>query len=407
MKKRQLDNVSVRNKFWPINTVISMPLRLSSPFRNKHLWVFAAWNGQRYDDNSRYLYEYILKNRPEITAVWVTKSDDIYHQMKEQGLPVVHGNSAEGRKTMLKAGVAFYTNGIDDFSNICMLYGAVTVHLGHAAAAIKKTGTAVNNYHHFPLKKYLKYIKNKLFTYYHFTYVCASSELAAQSKISTYKAKAEQIIYTGMPRNDIFRNIDAINPKDVLGFEDADKYKYILYLPTYRLYPNTAVAGVAESVAADSDFIDLLEKNKYKILIKLHNVDSKIELKTCDALKVLKNEEVSSTQELLAISEMLISDYSSCVIDFAIKNSPNVLYAPDLNEYNEDNGIKDSWMEIYESDSTIKDPEGLKEVIKEFIITGKYDLSVNELLNRYSSANDAVSNCRKLTDILCQKLSVN
>ena len=46
--------------------------------RDKYLWVFGCWGGMKYADNSKYLFEYIVKNYPQIRAVWITINSDIY-----------------------------------------------------------------------------------------------------------------------------------------------------------------------------------------------------------------------------------------------------------------------------------------------------------------------------------------
>ena len=41
-------------------------------------------------------------------------------------------------------------------------------------------------------------------------------------------------------------------------------------------------------------------------------------------------------QELLAAADMLITDYSSCMFDFALTGKPCLLYATDVGEYIKD-----------------------------------------------------------------------
>ena len=40
--------------------------------RDKNIWVFGSWFGQRYSDNSRAMYEFVLENRPDIKPFWIT-----------------------------------------------------------------------------------------------------------------------------------------------------------------------------------------------------------------------------------------------------------------------------------------------------------------------------------------------
>ena len=45
--------------------------------RDPNLLVFGAWFGQKYSDNSKYLFEYLVGNHKEYKIVWVTKSDEV------------------------------------------------------------------------------------------------------------------------------------------------------------------------------------------------------------------------------------------------------------------------------------------------------------------------------------------
>ncbi|MGD9488985.1 MAG: CDP-glycerol glycerophosphotransferase family protein [Calditrichaceae bacterium] len=50
--------------------------------RNKNLWIFGAWFGERYSDNSRYVFEYINKNEPSIKAVWLSRKKEVFDEVR-------------------------------------------------------------------------------------------------------------------------------------------------------------------------------------------------------------------------------------------------------------------------------------------------------------------------------------
>lgn len=408
-KKMHLKNHDVRKRYWFINTCISIVLRFSFLFREKNLWVFGAWEGERFDDNSRYLYEYIIENKKDINAVWITKNEKVMEELSKKNWPVLLCDSHKGRKVMLRAGAAFYTNGLDDFSKICYLYGATIVHLGHAAAAIKKTGIYVNQYPNFACKKYLKALKDALFSWYYFTYVIATSEESANSKMKTYGVPRGKVIITGMPRNDVLLHYN-VDKRYVIKHKDADVYRYILYLPTYRLYNNSVVEELMESLNADEMFLELLKKKKYKLLIKRHNAD----LSQCDFcgkndfVKFLKSDDISSTQELLAITDILITDYSSCMIDFALTMRPVILYAPDYVQYNFDNGIIEDWDVVYKSEAVLKSPSSLKKELSKLLTTKNNNLDFNTMINdlyQDKTIEETVFS-KNVCECICKKLGI-
>ena len=55
--------------------------------------------------------------------------------------------------------------------------------------------------------------------------------------------------------------------------------------------------------------------------------------------KVLDVTDYPDMQELLCAADLLITDYSSCMWDFALRRKPCLLYVPDLDQYDGDRGF--------------------------------------------------------------------
>ena len=140
-----------------------------------------------------------------------------------------------------------------------------------------------------------------------------------------------EIFESGTPRCDMLFKRDNVlinNLKNRLGISPTTKL--LLYAPTFR--KNNSLE------AYDIDFNRLkttLEKNEnWKILIRLHphlqNLSKELVEKYDDVIDVTNYDDI---QELLLISDLLISDYSSLMFDFAITEKPCIIYASDLNDY--------------------------------------------------------------------------
>ncbi len=87
--------------------------------KNKKIWVFSGFFQKSYMDNTKYLFEYIVKNNPEIKVVWLTKNQEIYEKLKSNALPVLKSNSLKGIMTMSRAAVAFSDHfRMSDYENI-------------------------------------------------------------------------------------------------------------------------------------------------------------------------------------------------------------------------------------------------------------------------------------------------
>ena len=102
--------------------------------RDKSLWIFGAWLGSKFADNSKYLF---LKAINEgINAVWITKNLDVYRELKGKNLPVEMHNSEKGIELQKKAGCAIYCVGPYDFDEQ-YLGGCIMIYLDHGIAMKK------------------------------------------------------------------------------------------------------------------------------------------------------------------------------------------------------------------------------------------------------------------------------
>ena len=107
--------------------------------------------------------------------------------------------------------------------------------------------------------------------------------------------------------------------------------KIILYAPTFR---GNIYKGFSMLPFDGIKLIESFDENTY-LLYKMHPLLKEINLpQHPHILDVCKED----THELFALSDSLISDYSSIVFDYSLLNKPLYFYTPDLNEYLNDVG---------------------------------------------------------------------
>lgn len=364
---------SIRKKYWIFNVLTRIVLTPCSYRRNKRIWVFGCWKGEKYDDNAKYFFEYVLRNHKEtVNAFWITRSESVFKELQKKEVPVLFDKSKEARRIMLKAGIAFCTNGYDDFSNICYLCGATVICLAHASGGIKKCGFDKDRYQS-RLISVMKKVKNYLFDWDYFDYHLCTSKISQDYMMQCWGEKdRSKMIITGLPRNEVFYDCEKKNMM---------RYKYIIYMPTYRIYNNTVVNDLIQNIKEDKLFLDSMKINGMKLIIKIHNMDARfLELNQIksDVIQVVDENDSIDTQRLLSCSNALVTDYSSCCLDYALTDKPIFLYAPDFEEYNKVNGILDFWMAFYESETVIKSIEDLKNRVLKLINGDKYDTFLNE-----------------------------
>lgn len=141
-----------------------------------------------------------------------------------------------------------------------------------------------------------------------------------------------EIFEHGTPRNDMLlkNNMEQRNKvKDILKV-DKNK-KIILYAPTFRKGNNLDVYDIDYS-----RILDVLKDkfgSEWVFLVKLHPHLISKSKELVYGENVLDVTSYGDIQDLLNISDILISDYSSVIFDFALTERPCYLYVPDLDEY--------------------------------------------------------------------------
>lgn len=140
------------------------------------------------------------------------------------------------------------------------------------------------------------------------------------------------ILECGTPRNDLFfSNKLNIKTKITEEYNIPQTNKLILYAPTFRQSYNLEYYNV--------DYIRLKEAlhnrfgHEWTILVRLHPHLRQYSQQLLHGKQTVDVTNYDDIQELLAVSDILISDYSSLIFDFALTKRPCFLYVPDLNEY--------------------------------------------------------------------------
>lgn len=165
-----------------------------------------------------------------------------------------------------------------------------------------------------------------------------------------------KVLEFGLPRNDIFfKNINLEHVRKKLKINDGDII--LLYAPTFRSYNY-------DYLQIDFERIAKKYKSKYKknikILIKLHpNAAEKINVRENEY--IINVSYYQDAYELMKISDILISDYSSIFFDFLYTKKPIYLYAPDYEKYIEKRGLNFEYQKLPFSISY--SPEKLEEKI--------------------------------------------
>ena len=153
-----------------------------------------------------------------------------------------------------------------------------------------------------------------------------------------------EIRLTGTPRNDILVNIDKKRINDIkkkFGIEDG--YRLVIYAPTFR----DSGTGLNDNENFDFMYgidvqmvVNSLKKRfggEWKFIFRGHQFDQKKNdfksFRKLMGVEIIDGNLFEDMAEYLAISDVLITDYSGSLFDFIITGRPCFLYTPDKEFY--------------------------------------------------------------------------
>lgn len=194
-----------------------------------------------------------------------------------------------------------------------------------------------------------------------------------------------EIIDVGYPRNDMIYNANKKRIKELLKLSDTDKL--IIYAPTWR----GTISNVEKQAAELFDkYYQMKEalKDDYVVLFRPHIMTYKYLTKEEKKHIVPMN---IDTNELLAVTDILITDYSGIFFDFLNTKKPIILFPFDKDKYL---STRNSKIDFYLSIDDIPGPvcydvseviQNVKNIEK---ISRKYSKKYNEYIKKFVSHDD-------------------
>ena len=374
--------------------------------------MFSSWEGTKYADNAKYLFEYVnTYDEKGIRCIWMTKDEDVLKEVIEKGYEGYLIGTKKSKIIQKHAGVALRTHGLDGFGDFPYIFGAHNVHLCHGIGGNKRTYYAQRKKN--KLIKVLSITKAKMFNYaYRDVTISTSSFCAEVAKIEMLTKKNVPII--GLARND-FINVPINDLSEVFSEEFIRQHNlkkdlnYITFMPTYRPHKTSQkkLEDIISKIASDEKLDDILKENNGKLVIKLHYATDMNYVKCGKNVLFLRDKDINDVAKLLRLSKLLITDYSSCAMDFALKQKDIIFYAPDLEEYDKETGMYQEFLNFLYKYRIIT-MEDLRERIKKaFEYDFKATEGVKEINQLFNERASEVGQFRKLTyEYLCSIIKV-
>ena len=312
---------------------------VSKVFRSKvdeNLIIMGAYSGNSYMDNTKYLFEFLNK-RSNYNVVWFTKSRGLLVELRNKGYNVVYALSLDAVKLLRRARFIFLTHGVYDVLPIDFSPKTEIIMTWHGTVIKDITEDFDATYSY---KKWVRILKLKSYPNQYIDYVLTPAKEKYEHEIltSAFKVTSDKILDLGYPRNDIllkFNNNLEFKQKlrEKYGIPDNIK-RVILYAPTFR------DAGSLRFPFKNKDLENLntiLEERDSLFLFKGHAYEKKINFGELKHINLVRKP--SDIQELLIISDLLISDYSSVIFDYLLTMKPIILFPYDLEIYTKGRGL--------------------------------------------------------------------
>lgn len=304
--------------------------------RKSDLWLFGSWRGNKYSDNSKSLFEYVLQHEKNIHPVWITKSTKVYEELKARNYPVLMNSSLKAMYYMLRAGFCCgpLSATTDVFGNKAWLgYGIKAFYLTHGMPS-KHSGYDEPKMKH---KKDLLTTKQPLWLRLYFKmfpqknpqklYTISTSDFFVPFLESCTLTPAKNIFVTGTPRLDILFSKD----KDPYISGIRQKFptaKLIIYMPTFRdSFDGGKSFRPFEQFGFDAQrFIRVLEEKDYVFLNKGHYWDGLLSDKEFSERFInVEDNPMLDVYSMIKDIDILMTDYSSIYFDFLPMMKPVIL----------------------------------------------------------------------------------
>lgn len=234
-------------------------------------------------------------------------------------------------KDIADARYVFLNESTNVLSFLPMREETVVTQLWHACGAFKKFGMSTADLLFGDDRKTLeKYPYHKNYTY---ATVSSPEVVWAYEEAMGYKDKKGVVVPVGVSRTDYFFKDDVKEKayeKLYKLFPEAKNKKVILYAPTFR-------GRVASAKTPDLLDVEMFRENfqdKYVLIFKHHPfVKNRPEIpKGCEEFAKDLTDDMA-IEELLIVSDICISDYSSLVFEYSLFERPMIFFAYDLDEY--------------------------------------------------------------------------
>lgn len=227
----------------------------------------------------------------------------------------------------------------------------------------KNRRKCINLWHGIPIKN-IRYFCKSSFPHGYLarqtrntSLLISSSPVDRLAMTASFQMDPDQVIITGLPRNDILldtKKYTRILPSLANELDSLQKLKdgkkLILYAPTYREANHNEQLLSKLTPEEEQTLSAILKKHNAILGIRSHIFSSKTILPSLfehSLTTILPADTFTNTNLLLTMVDLLITDYSSIWVDFLLLERPILGFCPDLDEYLKQRGFLYDFQNIF------------------------------------------------------------
>lgn len=300
---------------------------------DSHIWLFSSTDNSHYNYNSRYLFEYVKENLPEITPLFVINDSELRNSLSSKygKQYFIETESIQGIRQALSAGVWFTSAGLPAYGT-GLHKKRLIINLWHGVP-LKKIALLDPN-----LKKAARIYFKKIFSE-NYTCILTTSHELIPLMARSFAVSEDKIKVWGQPRNDgLFQKNDC---RKILGqlFPDLPEYtKTVLYAPTFRDYGQVQLFPFKDFDQKQLEAF--LEEKNMLLFIRTHVAEQGSAAPYLGKrIRFLGNEQAEDVTGILNIFDCLITDYSSIYIDYLLTDKPMIFLPYDRQQYLDGRGM--------------------------------------------------------------------
>jgi len=302
---------------------------------DEDLIIMGAYGGNMYFDNTRALFEF-LSEHSNYRVVWMAKSKTLIKKLKKEGYNAIYSLNFNAIRLLRKAKFIFITHGIYDLLPIEISPNTTVILTWHGTPIKKIVLDQKDKYYLYTKWGHIFKLKLRYDQYINYILTPTTGNLEHKVLCSAFKVPLNKITNLGYPRHDMLFNADkefinSLKKKHNI----SDKYnRVILYCPTFRDF-QTSIFRLTDQ---DLNYLNrMLEKTNSLFLSKGHLFGSVSDYKGYPNIRtILKDVDI---HELYTFTDVLITDYSSTMLDFSLLDRPILLFPYDLEDYKRKRGM--------------------------------------------------------------------